>query len=142
MVHYSFIPSHWIFKWFWCPKWFWQKVCHKKSTYLDHSYLKYALDSLKFSPFSISIRFWGVFVRKHFVLHAIAYDFLNSWTKASMDICCLLLLAITTWTLEKFLPNIWPRVDELVKTRSSWFAINNWNIKQGFLNWAGILLVL
>ena len=28
---------------FWCPKCFWQIFCHKKSTHLHHSYLKYAL---------------------------------------------------------------------------------------------------
>ena len=33
----------WIFKRYWCSRWFWQKFCHKKSTHLDHSYLKYAL---------------------------------------------------------------------------------------------------
>ena len=33
----------WMFKQFWCPKWCWQKFCHKKSTQLDQSYLKYAL---------------------------------------------------------------------------------------------------
>ena len=34
-----------FFKRFWFPKWFWQNFCHKKSTHLNHSYLKYALDS-------------------------------------------------------------------------------------------------
>ena len=28
------------------PKVFWQNFCHKKSTHLDHSYLKYALKTL------------------------------------------------------------------------------------------------
>ena len=33
----------WILKRFWFPKWFWLNFCHKKSTHLDHSYLKYTL---------------------------------------------------------------------------------------------------
>ena len=37
----------WFFKRFLCPKWFWQNFCLKKSTHLDHSYLRCALDQHK-----------------------------------------------------------------------------------------------
>ena len=39
----SFTPSDINFKRFWWQKWFWQIFYHKKSTHLEHSYLKYAL---------------------------------------------------------------------------------------------------
>ena len=42
-------PLIWIFKRFWCPKWFWEFFCHKKSTLLNHFYLKYALIDWKLS---------------------------------------------------------------------------------------------
>ena len=41
-LHWCFTHLHpliWIFKRFWC-----RNFCHKKSTCLDHSYLKYALE--------------------------------------------------------------------------------------------------
>ena len=44
-----FHPLIWIFKRFWCPKWFWEFFCHKKSTLLNHFYLKYALIDWKLS---------------------------------------------------------------------------------------------
>ena len=41
----SFTPSDINFQTILMAKWFWQIFCHKKSTLLDHSYLKYALIS-------------------------------------------------------------------------------------------------
>ena len=39
------IYTHWyeFSNYFWCLKWFWPIFCLKKSTNLNHSYLKYAL---------------------------------------------------------------------------------------------------
>ena len=44
----TYVCTERICKRFWCPNWIWQNFCHKKSTHLDHSYLKYALVDLMF----------------------------------------------------------------------------------------------
>ena len=113
-LHWYFIQLHpliWIFKQFWRPKWFWQNYCHKKSTHLDHSYLKYALVDLRFfQPFDSEICIALTFIVIMFIFIVIvftfiSYDQFNLLLECSSAWIVAILLILRSSTIIKI--NIW-----------------------------------